>query len=127
MVRCLLSCSRVGAFAELLGQEGPSLLLNPDPLPWEAVALLLLSKALGLTSQRAASLMAEDTGGILPGSPAAQQGWGSPGHGEPCSRCWWEHRSAQLLAPHSIQLGLILETQCYLGASFSMECKSLSK
>lgn len=65
MVRCLLSCSRVGAFAELLGQEGPSLLLNPDPLPWEAVALLLLSKALGLTSQRAASLMAEDTGGIF--------------------------------------------------------------
>lgn len=36
------------------------------------MALLLLSKALGLTSQRAASLMAEDTTGILPGSPAAQ-------------------------------------------------------
>lgn len=67
-------------FAELLGQEGLSPPLNPGPLTREDMALLLLSKALGLTSQRAASLMAEDTGGILPGSPAAQRGWGSPGH-----------------------------------------------
>lgn len=76
-----------GGFAELLGQEGLSLLLNPDPLAREEVAPLLLSKALGLTSQSAASLTAEDTGGILPGSPAAQRGWGSVGHGEPCSHC----------------------------------------
>lgn len=61
-----------GGFADLLGQEGLALLLNPDPPTREEVALLLLSKALGLTSQRAASLMAEDTAGILPGSPAAQ-------------------------------------------------------
>lgn len=60
-----------GGFVELLGKEGLALLLNVDPLTREEVALLLLSKALGLTSQRAASLLAQDTAGILPGSPAA--------------------------------------------------------